>query len=306
MDWLLVKLIRYPRSGAAIAAVIVLVGGSLAWWLYIWQNPHRVFEDMLATALSTTSVTKVVRASSGSQRLEQYARLEMGTTNAADWLVTAAQSDSSVTSESIGTPATGFIRYTQIATGQKQAGNKPYDFSTVLNVWGEADGQTDPSLGHLFSQTLLDISNAPLPPIGNLPEPKRQELLDYMHAQQIFSPSYSGVKRVNVDRHAVYNYQVSVKLGAYVRMMQAFAHDLGISDLDTLDPSQYSTLPPVTMTLSVDRASHQLIAASYPASGFSQQYTDWGLSTPIAIPHADLTTTDLQRRIQALNADTHV
>lgn len=306
MDWLLEKIIRHPRTSRVALAVIVAVCGVFAWWQFFWQNPQRVFEDMLATNLTTPSVTKVAAVSAGSQHIEQYARLEMGNTNAADWLVAAGQNNASVSTESIGTPTTGYIRYTHITTDQRMANGTPYDFSKVLNLWGKSDGTTDPSLDHLFSQTMLDISNAPLPPIGNLPEAKRQELLNYMSAQQIFAPSYGSVKRTNVHGHAVYTYQVAVKLGAYVRMMQAFAHDLGIADLDTIDPSQYSTVPPITMTMSVDRLSHQLIEASYASSGFSQQYTDWGLLTPITIPHANLTTSELQSRIQALGAGTHV
>jgi len=306
MDWLLEKIIRHPRASRTLLAVAIVAGGVLVWWQFVWQNPQRVFEDMLASNLATTSVTKTARASSGSQQLEQYARLEMDNTSATDWLVTVEQSNAGITTESIGTPTTGFIRYTHIATTQKTPSNTSYDFSHVLNVWGKSDGTTDPSLDHLFSQTVLDISNAPLPPIGNLPEAKQQELLDYMRAQQIFTPAYSSVKHAKVVGHDVYTYQVAVKLGAYVSMMQAFAHDMGMSNLDTIDPNQYSTLAPISMTLSIDRASHRLVEATYAGSGFSQDYTDWGLQTPIALPQAHVTTTELQNRLQALGTSTHV
>ena len=306
MDWLLEKLIRHPRLGATAILLAALVSAGFIWWQFVWQNPHKVFEDMLAGSLSTASVTKVARASSGNQSIEQYARLEMGSVNAADWLVVATQGNSSVATESIGTPATGYIRYTNIVTDQKTAKGARYDFGQVLNVWAKSDGKADPSLSHLFSQTLLDISSAPLPPIADLPEAERQELLDYMHSQQIFSPSYGSVKRGTIAGRGVYTYQVSVKLGAYIRMMQAFAHDVGLHDLDTLDASQYSTVQPVAMTLSVDRVSHRLVEASYAGSGFSQRYTDWGLQTPVAVPHATVTTTELQNRLQSLSAGAHV
>ena len=306
MDWLLEKVIRFPKTAALLIVILAAVGATALWWQLVWQNPRRVFENMLADSLATTSVTKTASASSGSQHLLQYARLETGNTNAADWLVTVDQSSAGITTESIGTPTTGFIRYTRISTTEKAANNTPYNFSKVLNVWGKSDGKTDPSLDHLFSQTVLDISNAPLPPIGNLPEAKQQELLAYMRAQQIFTPSYGSVKRAKVAGHSVYTYQVAVKLGAYVRMMQAFAHDMGMNNLDTVDPNQYSTLAPITMTLSVDRASHRLVKAVYAGTGFSQEYTDWGLQTPIAVPRADVTTTELQNRLQALGPSTHV
>jgi len=293
--------IRHPRLSGVLGVVVVVLVGSFLWWRLVWERPQRVFTDMLAANLSTTSVLKTVSASGNGQHVTQQARLEMGGTNAADWLVTAAQTGSSVTTENIGTPTIGYIRYAHIDT-VIQSNGKSFDFSKVQNVWGKSDGKTDPSLGHLFSQTLLDISSAPTPPIGNLPDGQRQNILTYMRTEKIFSPDYSKTKREKVDGRDVYTYQVAVQLGAYVRMMQAFAHYVGLRDLDTLDPSQYSTVPPITVTMSVDRASHQLVRVAYPGSGFAQSYTDWGLLAPVAIPTHTIPTTELQNRIQALDS----
>jgi hypothetical protein len=281
-----------------IALLIVFIG--LVWWNVAWQNPRRVFEDMLANNLATRSVTKHASANGNGQGVDQYVRLEMGGTNAADWLVTANHVSSSVTTESLGTPTSAYIRYTHIETQQKSKSGKPYDFRSVLNVWGKGDGKADPSLGQLFDQSLLDIASAPLPPIANLPASEQHTVLGYMRDEHIFTPSYNNVKRETVNGRGVYTYQVSVSLGAYVRLMQAFAHDLGLNILDTIDPSQYSTVPPVVLSVSVDRASHQLVKVSYPGSGFSQSYADWGLALPIAIPHTSISTTELQKRIQSI------
>lgn len=301
MDWLLEKIIRYPRQSGIVGVVIVVVCMVLAWWIFIWQSPQRTFEDMLANNLTTTSVTRRALAGTAGQGIEQVARLQMGSTNAADWLVTARQTGSTVATESIGTPTAGYIRYLQISTSQKNAANKAYDFSSVLNKWGKADGKTDVTLNDLFSQTLLDISSAPVPPIGNLPGAERENILSYNRGEKVFTPDYTKVKRETINGRNVYTYQVAVKLGAYVRMMQAFAHDLGLTSLDTIDPNQYSTVPPITISVSVDRASHQLARVAYTNSGFSQDYSAWGLLTPISVPKAALTTTELQGRITALS-----
>lgn len=301
MDWLLEKIIRYPRQSGIVSLVIVLICVALAWWLFVWQSPQYAFENMLANNLTTTSVTKRALAGTTSQGIEQVARLQMGSTNAADWLVTARQSGSVVATESIGTPTTGYIRYLKISTLQRSTSGKSFDFSSVLNKWGKADGKTDTTLNDLFSQTLLDISSAPVPPIGNLPTTERENILAYNRDEKVFTPDYSKVKRETVNGRNVYTYQVAVKLGAYVRMMQAFAHDLGLTSLDTIDPSQYSTVPPITISISIDQASHQLARVAYANSGFSQDYSSWGLLTPIATPKAVLTTTELQDRITALS-----
>lgn len=297
-------ILKHSKISSVLGVLLAIFVGSFLWWRIVWERPQRVFSDMIAANLASTSVTKTASASGNGQRVTQQVRLQMGATNAADWLVAASQTGSSVTTENIGTPTTGYIRYTHIATAIQNNG-KPFDFAQVLNVWGKSDGKTDTSLDHLFSQTLLDISSAPTPPIGNLPENERQNLLSFLRAENVFSPDYGKTKREKVNGRDVYTYQVGVRLGAYIRTMQAFAHYLGLRDLDTIDPSQYSTVPPITVAISVDRASHQLVRVAYPGSGFSQDYGDWGLLTPIAIPAKTIPTTDLQNRIQSLDSAAH-
>ncbi len=301
MDWILEKMIRYPRAGGTIGVLIALICVVAGWWVLVWQSPKHAFEDMMANNLAASSVTRQAITGSANQGVEQDVRLQMGSTNAANWIVSAKQTGATVTTESIGTPTSGYIRYVTISTAQKTKDNKPFDFSPVLNVWGKSDGKTDTSLDDLFSQTLLDISSAPIPPIGNLPGAERENILAYNRGEKVFTPDYTKVKRERVNGRSVYTYSVAVKLGAYVRMMQAFAHDLGLTSLDTIDPSQYSTVPPITISMSVDRMSHQLVRVAYANSGFTQDYSSWGLLTPVTIPRATMTTTELQARIQALS-----
>lgn len=297
LDVLLIKIFQYPRRSAALAGLFIILLAGLVWWQFFWQQPQRVFADMLASNLETTSVTRHATAANKSQSVDQYVRLEMGSTNATDWLVDAIQGSTTVKSESIGTPNTGYIRYVTLAA---TSGNKQYDFSHALNIWGKSDGKTDPNLNQLFGQTLFDISNAPLPPIANLTESQRSEILQYIHDQKVFNASYKDVKSEIIAGRRVYTYSVSVPLEPYVRMMQVFAHDLGQTSLDSLDPTQYAATAPVTMTMSVDKISHQLVKVAYGRSGFSQTYSDWGLLTPIQLPHATITTTELQQRVQSI------
>jgi len=298
-DKFLDTVLRYPRSSVTIATAILLLLVGVLWWNLLWMNPQHIFSDMLANNLTTTSVTKHMSAAGNGQTINQYVRLEMGSTNAADWLVTATQSNSAVTSESIGTPSTGYIRYVKIAT-VSNAQSKVANFSSALNVWGKADGKTDTSLSQLFNETLLDINNAPLPPIGNVPAVIGHGLVSYMLNQGVLSVNYNNAKSEVVNGHNVYTYAVSVHLGPYVRLMQSFAQSLGINSLESVDPSQYTSLPPVSLTMSVDKMSHQLVRVDYPAANFVQSYSDWGLLTPISLPSKTITTTELQARIQSI------
>lgn len=284
-----------------MVGIVIVLAAAFGWWHFVWQDPRRVFEDMLVRNLATTSVTRTVNAGNAAQGVSQTVRLLMGPTNAADWVVTARQNGTTVATESIGVPASGYIRYTQIATGQKKNG-AAYDFSRALNIWGKSDGKTDTSLSSLFAQTLLDISNAPIPPIANLTADQREKLLQFMNSEQIFAPDYTKTKTEAVNGRTVYTYQVGVHMVAYVRLMQAFAHDFGFKYVDTIDPSQYAALPPLQVSMSVDPSSHQLVRISYAATGFTQNYTDWGSQTSIAIPAHTISTTELQGRLQSVGA----
>ncbi len=292
-------ILRNFRRSVVIAIVVMVFLIGLLWWDFIWQSPGRVFNDMLANNLSTTSVTKHINVSSSSENIDQSIRLDMGSTNATDWLVTATQSNTAVTSESIGTSTTGYIRYTQI-TNHPRTQQMATNLGKVLNVWGKVDGKTDTSLNQLFDQTLLDTNYAPLLPIGNVSINERQALVSYMQYQGVLSNILSKVSTQTISGRSVYTYHVLVHLGPYVRLMQSFAHALGISYLNGINPDQYSNVAPVSLTLSVDKISHQLLEVVFPASGFAQSYTDWGILTPMSVPKTTISTTALQDRLNAL------
>lgn len=284
------------------AAVVLLIVAALIWWNLVWQSPSRVFWGMLASNLQTSSVTKHQQQKGGGQSMTQDARLQLGSTNAADWLVAIKQSGSDVTTESIGTPTTGYIRYVHASTDQKHANGEAYDFSKVLNVWGKADAadKNSSTLTQLFSQTVLDLGTAPLPPIGNLSPDNSQNIMQFMQDQSIFTPDYKTMKREKQAGRRVYIYTVSVKLEPYVRMMQAFARDSGLHSLDSINPSQYQSAAPVSLVFTVDSQAHQLRQVSYRAANFTESYSDYGLVLPIQVPTHTIPVSELQTRLQKL------
>lgn len=296
MEWLVEMAVKYTWRFAVAMVLIFAAAGSLVWYQAVWQSPGKVFEDMLANNLSATSVTKQLAAAGAGQSLDQTVRLRLGSSNIADWLIIAGQGNASITTENIATPDASYVRYVKIAAKD----GKPVAAPDLLNQWGKSDGKTDTDLSQLFAGALLDIQSAPLPPIGNLPAERRENLLAYIRDNKVFTPDYSKVKTGVVNGHGVYTYPVAVSLSAYVVLMQTFAHDLGLSQLDQLDANQYISAEPIAVTLSVDRQSHQLVQAAYAGSGFTQTYTDWGLETAIAPPVHVVTTTELQKRLQAV------
>jgi hypothetical protein len=280
---------------------ILLIVAAVVWWNGIYQNPRNVFEGMLASNLATSSVTKHVRGSNNGQTLDQYIRLDLGSTNAARWLVDVQQSgNTEVTTDSIATPGKGYVRYTHITTNQKKSSGGSYDFSKILNVWGQSADNDGSSLSQLFSQTVLDVSTAPLPPIGNLTPDARQNLLKTIREQHIFTPDYKTVKKEQHNGRQAYTYSVSVKLESYVRMMQQFAKDLNLHNLDTVDPATFKDSKPITLALTVDSRSRQLVSATYAAANYTESYSSYGLKNPIVPPVHAIPVSQLQTKLNQL------
>jgi hypothetical protein len=205
-----------------------------------------------------------------------------------------------VVTESIGTPTTGYVRYIKADTSQKRADGSPYDFSKVINVWAKADSSSAQTLKQLFSQTVLDIGTVPTPPIANLPKDQRENLLQFMKDQKVFTPDTKTMQRKKIDGREVYVYDVQVSLSAYLRMMQSFAHNIGLTDLESADPSQFQSEAPITMKLTIDAAGRYLRELSYPEQNFTQEYSGYGIVKPVNIPEKTISVTELQSRLQTL------
>jgi hypothetical protein len=250
---------------------------------------------MLANNLSTTSVTKNELSTANGSTLTQRINLQLGGHNSSRWIVTVQQKTASVTTDSIGTPQSGYVRYTQInpAAGKQAA--------QVLGVWASpAKGDTKSVLPTLFANSLLDLNSAPVPPVGNPTPSSRADLLSYTKNQGVFTADYAKVTRGVINGREVDNFPVSVSLAPYIRLMQAFAGAYGLKQLDQLSANQYQTAAPVKLTIAVDRLSHQMVRVTYAASGFSETYTDYGIAHPVTIPSRTITEAALRQRVSQL------
>lgn len=289
-------LTRYGRW--IFVCVVVVVSLTAIWWHAVYQSPKRAFWDMLSLNLSTSSVTKNEVTSGSDNSVTQHISLQLGEQNASRWLVTVTQKTGSVTTDSIGTPTAGYVRYTHVADSKGQAGAK---YAGVVNVWAKAPASdTNSSLSTLFSDALLDMGSAPVPPIGNVPAGTRADMLEYIAVQQVFAPDFSKVKEVNVNGRKTYEIPVKVKLAPYIRLMQVFAHTYGLTSLDDISATDYQAAQPVTVQVYVDVLSHRLARIVYPTTGFNETYTDYGVERDITLPTKTVNETVLQNKLKAV------
>ncbi|HVS58829.1 MAG TPA: hypothetical protein VHD60_03800 [Candidatus Saccharimonadales bacterium] len=290
---------RVIRWSFIVGCALFIFSGWL-WWAKVYQSPQTVFWGAIANNLATTSVTKHTVQQTNGSTIDQYGELILGEKPQSHWLTTIRQANAHVVTESIGTPAEGFVRYTNIQTTQRNKQGKPLDFSHVLNVWGKATPKDNSSLTGLFDQTLIDISTTPTLPIGNLAATQRATLVDYMKKNNVFTTTYTDVQYQTVNGQEAYVYSVKVALEPYLKMMQQFARDEGVNVLNALDPTHYQNAEPVTIDLAISPSSHQVLRLAYTAQGFQEDYSAYNVHTDQPLPAHTIPVAELQSRIQTL------
>lgn len=280
-------------------AVIIFLGTGWVWWHNIRSNPETVFKEMIANSLRTTAVTDHIKQTSSGQELDQTINLMTTPVHVAHAEAVLSQqgdTSASVTTETIGTPFTDYVRYVNIATDQKDTNGKALDFSKVLNIWGKAGTGADPTStnGEIYNQTILSVV-----PIANLPVGQRKELLNQIENQGVYTTAPS------VDRHIengrpTYTYKVTIKPQAYVAMLKTLGHDLGLSQLETVRPEDYASAQSIDFNLSVDVWTRTLKSISYTSGDRTETFSAYGLHKNIAFPKDTISTEDLQTRVQSL------
>ncbi len=285
------------RNNTAIGLIIVflLIAVSITFWYKVYINTNQVFWGMMDNNLATAGVTR--HFTQGDQRgsLDQYIKLQFGSTNAVNTLVTFNQNQNNVKatakSESIGTPKTDYSRYISINTTQKNSKGKPINTANIVGIWSKTDASaTSQRSPQYFKQNVFSLI-----PFGNFNRDQRNTLIKMMKDKNVYK--ISGVKSSKLYSHAVYVYDVNVSPLAYVNVLLQYAKELGL-DNTGIDASQYQNAQPLQVQISVDKMSRNILRLSYPSTKQTVDYSAQGIENSIKIPSHTITDTDLQQRIQ--------
>lgn len=295
LDWALAQ--RYLALWISGAAALLVVISGIVWWRAVYENPYNVYWGMLANSLSTSSVTKRSVEQSSGNDLNQYVTLTFGATNFAHGLTTLKNAASSVTTESIGTMQTDYVRYTNVQTSQKNKQGKTPSFSSVLNKWAKADAANTGSQSAsapFFIQAILGLAGGNIVPMANLPASQRGPLLDSLHKSVVFNVDMNNVQKSTFDGRPAYTYFVAVEPVAYVGFEKSLASDLGIKTLENVDPNSYQGQSAMNVQLVIDVRSHHLVKLVYPGGGHYETYGSYGVPAHITLPKATISDAELQ------------
>lgn len=290
----------------ALGIVALLLAGWL-WWSKIFLNPERVFWGMIDNSLSTRAVTIETTQDTGRSKVTQLVQVELGATNRAHSLSTLTQGNTEIKTEIIGTRDTDYTRYRSIKTDQKKDNGQPLAVNKVLNLWSKsadiAQSETQTSGHQLFAQATLGIGlpigSVPVP-IGEVTPEQRAAMSKHIKDERVYDVSFKDVKKERQNGRLVYVYDVKIQTILYVRLMKDFARNLGLKELDMVDPNSYQATQPLQVRLSIDPYARRLVGVRNGQQGYSQHYKAYGLPVNVELPKDAITTTELQQRLSEL------
>lgn len=296
IDGLIKRLLSWGHAVRWLYAgtIVLLVVAGMVWWRLVYESPYNVYWGMLANSLSTASVTKHIVQSGGGAVLNQSIALDFGTRNLAYGRTALTENGSTVTTETIGTPTSDYVRYVSIKS--LRVGDKAPDFSAVVGHWAKANVANAGRSTSFFAQVMLGFNSGNLVPMADLSDKSRAQLLEALHQSVIFDTSY--VRAQHQIRHGrpVYIYSVNVEPVAYVGLEKAFASAVGLQSLEAVDPNSYQGQPALPVKFVVDVWSHRLAAIEYGGvAGHTETYASYGVPVSVSLPRHTISDAQLQR-----------
>jgi len=288
-------------AGLILIALIIFGVSGYTWWQKIYNDPEKAFWSMLDNSLSTASVTKHVMQNAEDGGLDQITALNLQGQDTAQAITKLTQPSNNgsdvVVTESIGTKDADFVRYISINTSQTNKSGQPLNFSSVLNTWGKSEGGSD---GQSPGAQFLKGTIFGVVPFAPLNSSQRSSVINTMRSTNMYDTDYSKATTKVQNGRKVFVYQVKVSAKGYVSTLKQFAHELGITDLDNLDPESYANAPAQQMEFSVDKLSRQLTNITYSGGARQEAYSGYGMSRVVSAPARTVNITELQNRLQTL------
>lgn len=279
--------------------MLIFIGGLFAWYQYVHKSAYGVFWDTIDNNLNIFGVTRSIEQEANGAKFQQKLQLALGAENVARGLTTVIQpgqdgNQTTVVTETIGTPTTNFARYVDI-----QSAAKP-DISSVKNVWSRellltGDKQSQNVNQSIFAEGLFSSI-----PFANLSQPQRQELVQFMKDEKVYDVDYRRAKIVNRGGKQGYEYTVVVNLEGYISTLKKIDQMMGLNQLDAVDPAAYEGADPAQLTVVNSIDGRQLLEVTYSGTTRTEKYSAYGARVRVDLPETNLLRSDLEQKIQSI------
>jgi hypothetical protein len=287
--------IMHKALSLSIVAIVILAIAGTAWWRHVYNSPRRVFEGMLRNNLSTASVTRSSLSNDQSEPVQKDEQLSFVPPISSRTLVTIDQKSAGdatkVRTESVGTLTNDYSRYLTINTSQKGTTGKPLDYQKIIGLWGRSDAAS--GTPQYFQQASLGII-----PFANLAPETRDDVVAAMLNKKVFTVNYAAVHPKKLNHKSALVIPVTINPVAYIGVLKTIVKAGGMGNTDALRAEDYQDSQPISVNLTVDKLSRQLMEVEYASTGQKEEYSAYGLTTPTALPDRTISLDDLQQRIQ--------
>lgn len=276
-------------------AVVLFVFSSVMWRRFIAFSDTRVVWGAIENALSTKGVTIVTDDSDGST-----IRKTTLIYNLDDNLSTEARTefkDDTIDSiiKTVSTRDKDFLFYEK---NNNANNSRSREFE---GLWADisVSGQTE-------SKTLSDnLTNGSLFFIGNIPTTDRQELVQEMRDQKLYTID-KLIRIEQIDGRQVRVYEIRINADAYNRLLVSYLEAIGLTQAASqVSANSSSGLMPVA-EIAIDALSREIVATGYPTIGSEgdRTYSDWDTRSDIEVPESYITTEELQKKIDSIYTPT--
>ena len=295
-----VNLKKLAVALVALGLVSSIVGGVLAYNRLYMTNERR-FWLAIENSMSTTSVLREVQQGGTGNKQIDRTRFTFGQQAVANKISSvsekSATTESNVTTETLQTPTSQYIRYLNIYTNEKKQDGSSYDFSSVRGVWAKeseattVDAKAEAKL--VFAQPHITLAM-----FGSLAPADRRATVKELQDSGAYDIDYKSVTNEEIDGETYIVYSVRVMTKKYVGVLQKHLVRMGYGEFPPLDPANYPENARVNAQFLVNKKSGVLSGLMF--NGVTEKYTNYGLTQQIALPVNTVSIDELQSQLQSL------
>lgn len=279
--------------------IAVIIGVFTAWFWYkdIYMSPERRFWSAINNSMATPSVVRTLTdGGTGNQVVQSYRFHYAPQTvveNSVLFTEKSATADTQIETEGVITRENQYLRYTDFKNKEQEDLKSP-DGDSLIGIWASG-GESQPAsqeaqLNYTSEQVTLAI-------FGNFSPQFRNEIISEMKSEDIYGIKFDRTAESEVDGRTQVAYQISVKLKAYVELLQKSFIESGLGEFPPLSPENYQEDAKVNGTIIIDKTTNSIVSIDF--GGRTEKYSNYGVIKNVDIPEAKITIDELQNQVQA-------
>ncbi len=291
---------KLAKRLVVLGAILLAISGYYAYNKLYLTNEKR-FWLAIENSMSTRSVVRSVESGGTGNKTIETSRFHFGTESTVNRSTSvgskSATSESNVTTQNILTPASQYVRYTDISTSELRADGTAYDFSSIKGIWAkQAQAGTPEEVDRLKLSYIQP--HVTLVPFGNLRAIDRNKILKQMKDTAVYEIDFNNPSKQIINEQEYLIFSAKVKLKQYVSILQANFSAMGFGVFPPLNADNYPEKARYNVQFMIDPRSN--VFAGIKLDNQTENYTNYGVNMQAPIPDTAIPLDQLQQQLQSL------